>query len=80
MPTKHHECWEIMDARNLGCDVTYVHPYRLTSRASACTDCRGGDGEGREHVGTGVFGQFSVAGNHVAALHLANPRFSGGKS
>ena len=30
---------------------------------------------GGQHLGTGVFGQFSLAGNRVAALHLATPIF-----
>ena len=34
-------------------------------------DCRGGGGEGVLFLGTGVFGPFSLAGNRVAALHLA---------
>ena len=38
---------------------------------SARTDCRGGGGEAGEPLGTGVFRQFSLAGNQVAALHLA---------
>ena len=41
----------------------------VTSRTSACTDCRGGGGEAGHSLGTGVFGQFSLAGNRVAALH-----------
>ena len=39
---------------------------------SARTDCWGGGGEAGEPLGTGVFGQFSLAGNCVAALHFAN--------
>ena len=37
----------------------------MTSR----TDCRGGGGQAGQPLGTGVFGQFSLAGNRVAALH-----------
>ena len=39
------------------------------------TDCRGGGGEAGQQRGTGVFGQFCLAGNRVAALHLANRVF-----
>ena len=59
-------------ARNLGYDVTYVRP------PSARTDCRGGGGEAGEPLGTGVFGQFSLEGNRVAALHLATRVFLAG--
>ena len=49
------------------------------SRTSVCpsarTDCWGGGGEAVEPLGTGVFGQFSLTGNHVAALHLATHVF-----
>ena len=41
----------------------------VTSRTSARTDCRGGGGEAGQPLGTGVFGQLSLAGNRVAALH-----------
>ena len=44
----------------------------------ACTDCQGGGGEAGQPLGTGVFGQFSLAGNHVAALHLATHIFLAG--
>ena len=42
------------------------------SSPSARTDCRG------VPLGTGVFGQFSLAGNRVAALHLATRVFLAG--
>ena len=41
----------------------------MTSRTSARTDCWGGGGEAGQPLGTGVFGQFSLAGNRVASLH-----------
>ena len=50
-----------INARNFGNDVTYVRR----------TDCRGGVGEAGQPLGTKVFRQFSLAGNCVAALHLA---------
>ena len=50
-----------------------------TSRRSARTDCRGGGGEVGQPLGTGVFWQFSLAGDHVPRC-ISNPRFSGGKS
>ena len=37
--------------------------------------CRGGGGEAGQRLGTGVFGHFSLAGNRVAALHLATRVF-----
>ena len=37
-------------------DFTFVHPYRLMSRSSARTDCRGGSGEAGQPLGRGVFG------------------------
>ena len=43
----------------------------MTSRRSARSDSRGRGGEAGEPLGTAVFGQFSLAGNRVAALHLA---------
>ena len=49
------------------------------ARPPARTDCQGGGGEAGQPLGTGVFGQFSLAGNHVAALHLATRVFSGRK-
>ena len=52
-------------------DITYVNP-------SAPTDCRRGGGEAGQPLGTGVFGQFSLAGNRVAALHLATRVFLAG--
>ena len=39
----------------------------MTSCTSDHTDCRGGGGEAGQILGTGVFGQFSLAGNRVAA-------------
>ena len=39
----------------------YTHLYRLL----------GGGGEERQPLGTGVFAQFSLPGNRVAALYLA---------
>ena len=54
----------------------------MTSRTSvlpsARTDCRGGCGETGQPLGTGVFGQFSLAGNRVAVLHLATRVFLAG--
>ena len=41
----------------------------MTSLTSARTDCWGGGGEAGQPLGTGVFGQLSLAGNRVAALH-----------
>ena len=49
----------------------------MTSRMSASTDCWGKGGEAGHSLGTGVFGQFSLAGNRRGS---GNPRFSGGKS
>ena len=48
------------------------------ARPSAHTDCRGGGGEAGQPLGTGVFGPFSLAGNRVAALHLATRVFLAG--
>ena len=45
------------------------------ARPSARTDCWGGGGKTGQPLGTGVFGQFSLAGNQVAALHLATRVF-----
>ena len=42
------------------------------ARSPTHTDYRGG---GRQPLGTGVFGQLSLAGNRVAALHLATRVF-----
>ena len=51
----------------------------MTSRnPSARTDCRGGGREAEQPLGTGVFGQFSLAGNLVAALHLETRVFLAG--
>ena len=41
----------------------------MTSGTSARTDYRGGGGEARHSLGTGVFGQVSLAANRVTALH-----------
>ena len=41
----------------------------MTSLTFARTDCWGGGGEGGQPLGTGVFGQLSLVGNRVAALH-----------
>ena len=49
--------------RNLGYNVSVHLPLR--------TDSRGGGREAGQPLGTGEFGQFSLAGNRVAALHLA---------
>ena len=48
---------------------------RMSVRRPPFTYCWGGDGEAGEPLGTGVFGQFSLAGNRVAALHLATRVF-----
>ena len=45
---------------------------------SAHTDCLGGGGEAGQPLGMGVFGKFSLAGNRVAALHLATRVFLAG--
>ena len=42
----------------------------VTSRTSASTDRRGGGGEAGQPLRTGVFGQFSLAGNRMASLLL----------
>ena len=39
----------------------------MTSCTSVRTDCRGGGGEAGQPLGTGVFGQFFLAGNRVVA-------------
>ena len=54
-------------ARNYGYDVS-VRPF----------DRRGGGGEAGQPLWTGLFGQFSLAGNRVAALHLATRVFLAG--
>ena len=41
-------------------------------------DCREGGGEEGQPLGTGVYGQFSLAGNRVAELHLATRVFQAG--
>ena len=51
-----------------------------TSRTSARTDCRGGGGKAGQPLGTGEFGQFSLAGNRVEALHLATRVFLAGNN
>ena len=57
-----------IDARNFGYDVTYVRPLRLSV----------GGGEAVQSLGTEALGQFSLAGNRVAALHLATRVFLAG--
>ena len=52
-----------MHTRNFGDEVTYV-------RTSVRPLIRVGGGEAGQPLGTGVFRQFSLAGNRVAALHL----------
>ena len=47
----------------------------MTSHTPVRTDCWGGGGEAWQPRGTGVFRQFSMKGNHVAALHLATRVF-----
>ena len=42
---------------------------------AAHTDCWGRCGEAGQPLGTGVFGQLSLVGNCVAALHLATHVF-----
>ena len=49
------------------CNLSMRKSLVMTSRMSARIDCRGGDGQARQPLG--VFGQFSLAGNRVAALH-----------
>ena len=46
-----------------------------SARPSARTDCWGRGGEAGQPLGMGVFGQFSLAGNRVATLHLATRVF-----
>ena len=58
-----------MDARNFGYDVS-VSPYRLSGWR-----WEGKTASGDVSVGKGVFGQFSLAGNRMAALHLATRVF-----
>ena len=41
----------------------------VTSLMSARTDCWDGGGEAGQPLGTGVFGQLSLEGNRVPALH-----------
>ena len=50
----------------------------MMSRMPARTDCWGGGGEAGEPLGTGVFGQFSLSGNHMAVLYLATRVFLAG--
>ena len=45
------------------------------ARLLARTDCWGEGGEVGQPLGTGVFWQFSLAGNSVAALHLVTCDF-----
>ena len=62
--------WEIYSMREI---------LVITSRTCVCpsarTDCRGGGGEAGQPLGTGMFRQFSLAGNRVVALHLATRVF-----
>ena len=60
------------DLRHFGYDVSVRPPVR--------TDCRGGGGEERRLLETGVFGQISLAGNHMVSIAFGKPHFSGGKS
>ena len=48
------------------------------ARQPSCIDCRGGGGEAGQPLGTGVFGQFSLAENRVAAVHLETRVFLSG--
>ena len=50
----------------------------MTPRTPARTDCRGGGREAGQPLGTGAFGQFSLAENRVVALHLATGVFLAG--
>ena len=52
---------------------TYVRP-------PTRTDCQGGGGEERRPLGTGVFGQISLAGNCMASVAFGKPHFSGRES
>ena len=56
----------------------WVMTSRTSVRPSARRDCRGGGGEAGQPLGAGVFGQFSLVGNRVAALHLASLVFLAG--
>ena len=47
----------------------------MRSRTPARTDCRGGSGRERRCLGTGVFGQVSLAGNRMASVAFGKPRF-----
>lgn len=55
-----------IQALNFGYDVTYASAYRLSGWRATRTDCRGGGREAGQPLGTGVFGQFSLAGLHLA--------------
>ena len=57
--------WVILNWGNLWMREILVK----TSRMSARTDCRGGGREAGQPLRTGVFWQFSLAGDRVAALH-----------
>ena len=48
------------------------------ARPHARTDCWVGGEEAGQPLGTGVFGQFSLAGSRVAELHLATSVFLAG--
>ena len=52
----------------------------MASRTHSRTECWGGGGEERRPLGTGVFGQASLAGNNMASVAFGKPRLSGGKS
>ena len=54
-------------------DVTYIRPPVQTVRVEI-------DGEAGQPVGTGVLGQFFLAGNRMVVLHLRQLALFGGKS
>ena len=62
--------WKSFHARSFG--------YGVTVRPSARTDCRSGGGEAEQPLGTGMFEQFSLAGNRAAAFHSATRVFLAG--
>ena len=62
--------WEIYPARKFSYNVSVRPPVR--------TYCRGGGREAGQPLGTVVYGQFSLAGNRVAALHFATRVFLAG--
>ena len=53
----------VIEPRTLSALALAYAPARLT-------DCRGGGGEAGQPLESGMFGQFSLAGNRVAALHF----------